>query len=107
MDDNMSNTTNLQLLKWSNHQQSNTHLIINGLEGARNMMHPCYAGEHMIWQHANNKSRFTLMVKLACKSFENYVDLFEDDKKTRAYERFNRWEVVVGVNPFQQFEQVS
>jgi DNA topoisomerase II len=47
--------------------------------------------------------------KLACKSFENYVDLYlDDDKKSRVYERVNdRWEVVVGVNPFQQFEQVS
>jgi DNA topoisomerase-2 len=46
--------------------------------------------------------------KLNCKSFENYVDLFLDDKKTRVYEKVNdRWEVVVGINPFQQFEHVS
>lgn len=47
--------------------------------------------------------------KLACKTFENYVDLYLDgDKSARVYERVNdRWEVVVGVNPFQQFEQVS
>lgn len=47
--------------------------------------------------------------KLTCKTFENYVDLFlEGDKSSRVYERVNdRWEVVVGMNPFQQFEQVS
>jgi DNA topoisomerase II len=58
----------------------------------------------------NNKvSVYFNGVKLSCKSFENYADLFlEEDKKSRVYEKVNdRWEVVVGVNPFQQFEHVS
>jgi DNA topoisomerase-2 len=47
--------------------------------------------------------------KLNCKTFDQYVNLYLDgDKSSRVYEKVNdRWEIVVGINPYQQFEQVS
>ena len=48
--------------------------------------------------------------KLDCKTFELYVDKYlgVESKKTRVFERVNdRWEVIVAVNPFQEYEQVS
>jgi DNA topoisomerase II len=49
-------------------------------------------------------------VKLECKNFEQYVYMFlgSDGKKTSVFERVNdRWEVIVAVNPFQEYEQIS
>lgn len=49
-------------------------------------------------------------VKLDCKTFELYVDKYlgVESKKTRVFERVNdRWEVIVALNPFQEYEQVS
>lgn len=50
--------------------------------------------------------------KLDCKNFELYANKYlgsePDIKAQRVYEKVNpRWEVIVALNPFQQFEQVS
>lgn len=48
--------------------------------------------------------------KLDCRHFEHYVDKYlgVDTKSERVFERVNdRWEVVVAMNPFQQFEHIS
>ena len=58
----------------------------------------------------DNKITITLNdKKLETKTFESYVNKYlGDDKSTRVFEKVNdRWEVIVAVNPFQQYEQVS
>ena len=46
-------------------------------------------------------------LKLTCKNFEQYINLFLDNNDI-VYERINnRWEIAVAVTPFQEFEQIS
>ena len=49
-------------------------------------------------------------VKIDCKTFEKYVDLYLGSKTehTRVYEEINeRWEIVASYNDFNGFEQIS
>ena len=45
-------------------------------------------------------------LKINIKNFEDYVNLFID-KGPRVYEKVNRWEIVVCLNPFDKFTQIS
>jgi DNA topoisomerase II len=45
-------------------------------------------------------------VKIPIKNFEDYVNLFID-KSPRVYHSVDRWELVVCLNPFDKFTQVS